>query len=69
MKDSRFKVTYHGTIKPRDATKDLRAQALDMTAQINAAFESWIRERPDQWYCSKRRWARRAHLEAARKAG
>ncbi len=46
-----------------------RAQWLDMTAQLNDAFEAWIRERPDQWYCGKRRWTRRSQLEAMRNAG
>jgi hypothetical protein len=27
-----------------------------MTQVINDAFEAWIREYPEQWFCMKRRW-------------
>lgn len=68
LKHSRFQVTYHEAIKPRDPTANSRAQSLDMTAQINHAFESWIRERLDQWYCAKRRWARLSQPKVMRNA-
>jgi lauroyl/myristoyl acyltransferase len=29
-----------------------------MTQRVNARFEQWIRERPEQWQCTKRRWPR-----------
>jgi lauroyl/myristoyl acyltransferase len=32
------------------------ADILRMTRSINAAFESWIAEHPEQWLCMKRRW-------------
>ncbi len=60
---SRFKIVYHKAIKPRDTALDTRAQSLDMTAQLNDVFESWIRKRPGQWYCAKRRWKRDAQLD------
>ena len=31
---------------------------MQMTIKINALFESWIRERPQEWMCTKRRWAK-----------
>jgi lauroyl/myristoyl acyltransferase len=27
---------------------------------VNERFASWIRERPDQWICTKRRWPKDA---------
>ena len=40
-------------------TADEEAQVLQMTRKVNALFESWIREHPDQWMCTKRRWPKR----------
>jgi KDO2-lipid IV(A) lauroyltransferase len=31
---------------------------MQMTRKINALFESWIRERPQEWMCTKRRWSK-----------
>ena len=30
-----------------------------MTRRLNVLFESWIRERPGEWMCMKRRWSLR----------
>ena len=27
-----------------------------MTQQLHRQFEDWIRERPEDWFCSKRLW-------------
>jgi lauroyl/myristoyl acyltransferase len=35
-----------------------------MTAQVDASFERWIRERPEQWFEAKRRWPRRNGIDA-----
>ena len=51
-----YRVTVHEPVRPDPSLADDRAKALDMTRQVNAYFESWIRERPDQWFCSKRMW-------------
>jgi KDO2-lipid IV(A) lauroyltransferase len=51
-----YRVTVHEPVKPDDSITDDRGKASDMTRQVNAHFESWIRERPDQWFCSKRMW-------------
>lgn len=65
---SRFKIVYHKAIKPRDTALDARAQSLDMTAQLNETFESWIRKRPGQWYCAKRRWKWDAQFDPPQRA-
>jgi len=33
-----------------------RAGVLALSRRLNALFESWIRERPGQWLCMRRRW-------------
>lgn len=33
-----------------------RAGVLALSRRLNALFEAWIRERPGQWLCMRRRW-------------
>jgi KDO2-lipid IV(A) lauroyltransferase len=56
LHDAHFRVTFHAPIQPDDLTADEHTQSIQMTRKINAAFEAWIRERPQQWLCTKRRW-------------
>jgi KDO2-lipid IV(A) lauroyltransferase len=63
--DARFRVTYCEPIRPRVASADLRAAARDMTEQLHALFESWIGERPGEWWCGKRRWPKSAEPRRA----
>ena len=58
----RFRVHVQKPIKPRnpEATKD--NQATDMMAQVNSCFEQWIRSRPGEWMCLKRRWPKAHRL-------
>lgn len=56
--DARYRVTFHAPVKPADPGADETAQAADMTRQVHALFEAWIRENPADWFCSKRLWAR-----------
>lgn len=53
---SRFRVTYHRPVRPDSEAADGQQQALEMSRRINEHFESWIRRRPEQWICWKRRW-------------
>jgi KDO2-lipid IV(A) lauroyltransferase len=39
-----------------DHPDDPDALARDLSRQVNALFETWIRETPEQWICLKRRW-------------
>ena len=55
-----FKVTFHPPIQPDDDTTDEMEKAKQMTTKVNALFEQWIRETPEDWFCTKRRWARDA---------
>jgi KDO2-lipid IV(A) lauroyltransferase len=53
---ARFRVTLDAPLRPDDPTADPREQARSVTRQLNACFERWIRDRPEQWECLKRRW-------------
>ncbi len=53
-KESRFKVTVKELKVPRtdNADEDIRT----LTADIQRNFEAWIREHPEQWMWSNKRW-------------
>jgi KDO2-lipid IV(A) lauroyltransferase len=52
----RYRVSMHAPIVPRDTTAPQAEQALDMSTRLNALFEQWIRETPDEWMCLARRF-------------
>ena len=56
LQRSTYRVTVYEPVKPDDSIADKREKAVDMIRRVNEHFESWIRERPDQWFCSKRMW-------------
>jgi len=56
MQDAHFKVTFHPPVRPRDLSADDNEQAIDMIEQVHAQFENWIRQQPEDWFCSKRLW-------------
>lgn len=53
---ARFRVIFHPSVSADDQTAPDDRKILQMTARINDLFESWIRERPQEWMCTKRRW-------------
>jgi KDO2-lipid IV(A) lauroyltransferase len=54
--DCRFRITAYPPIKPADPARSPAEQAADMSRQLNAHFEQWIRAAPTQWMCLARRW-------------
>jgi len=56
LKGARFRIIFHPAVKADDETADNHTKALQMTKKINILFEEWIRERPQEWICSNRRW-------------
>ena len=55
-----FRVTVGPPIEPDPAVSDVREQARGMTQRVNERLADWIRERPEQWVCTKRRWPKKA---------
>ncbi|GAB3680101.1 lysophospholipid acyltransferase family protein [Salinisphaera aquimarina] len=53
---ARYRVKLFAPIRARADAADRQARVQDMTGQLNRLFEQWIRDRPDQWLCLKRRW-------------
>jgi KDO2-lipid IV(A) lauroyltransferase len=58
--DARYRVTIYPPITADDPDAPESEQALQMTRKINATFEDWIRKRPADWFCAKRRWPKDA---------
>jgi KDO2-lipid IV(A) lauroyltransferase len=64
LRDARYRVTFHPPIRPADPGADETAQALDMTQQLHRQFEAWIRQCPQDWFCSKRLWPKASENHA-----
>ena len=56
LEHARFRATIYPPLRPQPG--DLNAQIHDLTKQMNAAIESWVREHPEQWWCDTNRWKR-----------
>lgn len=56
LEDARYRVTFHPPITPADPGTDHTSQAIDMVQQVHNQFETWIRQRPEDWFCSKLIW-------------
>lgn len=65
LPDMRFRITVFPPIRPGDSAATANEQAHQMTQQLLAYFESWIRETPDQWMCFGRRWPHEAYENTA----
>jgi KDO2-lipid IV(A) lauroyltransferase len=60
LEGAHFRVTFYEPLRPDDPDADELEQARQVTAKINRAFEDWIRQRPADWWCAKRRWPKDA---------
>lgn len=58
----RYRITVQPPIVPTNPDADEEEQAIDMTRQLNEVFEDWIRQKPEQWMCLKRRWPKAHRL-------
>lgn len=57
LEDARFRAIFHAPVRVAAELPDDR-RVLEMTAAVNDLFEQWIRERPQEWMCTKRRWSK-----------
>lgn len=54
--DARFRVTVEPALALPEAGPDEERAVAGITRQINECIERWIRNLPDQWLCTNRRW-------------
>jgi KDO2-lipid IV(A) lauroyltransferase len=57
LKGARFTVTVYRPVRPEPGLDETEA-ARRLTAKVNDLFAGWIRAKPEQWLCAKRRWPR-----------
>ncbi len=60
LEGARFKITVYPPVQPDDDAAGELEKAKQMTLKVNAMFEQWIRETPEDWICTKRRWPKDA---------
>lgn len=65
LEGARFRVTIYPPVTPDDRNASQVEQAEQVTRKINTLFEEWIRERPQDWFCTKRRFPKGAVAPAA----
>lgn len=69
LEGARFKATFFPPVRPDDETAGEVDRAVQMTRKLNLMFEEWIRENPEDWFCTKRRWAKDAQPAALAASG
>ncbi len=55
---AKFRFTIYEPIQPNPALASDKEQAIHMMTEVHRMFEQWIRERPHEWFCNKRAWAK-----------
>jgi Kdo2-lipid IVA lauroyltransferase/acyltransferase len=61
LRGCRFRITIYERLSPAGLEHLPHQEAArELTCRLNALFELWIRERPGQWLCFKRRWGKGA---------
>jgi KDO2-lipid IV(A) lauroyltransferase len=68
LQDAHYKVTFHPPVRPRDTSVNETDQAIDMIQQVHYQFENWIRQQPEDWFCSKRLWPK-GNIQQTKEAG
>jgi len=61
LEGAHFRVSFHPPVAPPAEGGDEIERAVRMTERVHALFEQWIRERPGDWFCSKRLWPKSAY--------
>jgi KDO2-lipid IV(A) lauroyltransferase len=61
LEGARFRVTFHPPVAVPGGDDEI-ARAVRMTESLHTLFEQWIRERPGDWFPSKRLWPKSAYV-------
>jgi len=63
LNGARFRASFYPPVVVPSEGEEV-SRALDMTAAVHALFEQWIRERPGEWFPSKRLWPKEVYEPA-----
>jgi KDO2-lipid IV(A) lauroyltransferase len=58
LNGTEFRFRIFPPIQPDPDIASPKDRAVQMMTEVNGLFERWIRERPEQWLCTKRAWAK-----------
>lgn len=61
--NGRFRITFFAPITADDPDADELTRAVQMARKVNRMYEQWIRESPQDWFCTNRRWPKEAVQE------
>ena len=59
LQDAHYRVIFHPPVRPTNPGADENARAINMIQQVHGQFETWIRQHPADWFCSKRLWPKK----------
>lgn len=62
----KFRITTFEPIRPDQTLANDQDKAIDMMCRVNKHFEDWIREKPTEWMCMKRRWPKAVYKKKHR---
>lgn len=60
LDNGRFQITFFAPITADDPEADELTRAVQMSRKVNAMYEQWISEAPQDWFCTNRRWPKEA---------
>ncbi|MCB2009727.1 MAG: hypothetical protein KDF64_03835 [Geminicoccaceae bacterium] len=63
----RFRLTLARPIHADPAIANDRDSARDVTERVHRHFERWVREKPEDWCCIKRRWPKHVNRSTPRR--
>lgn len=69
LQDARYRVRFYPPVNRGEQQLDENTHALHMMTEVNALFESWIREQPAEWFCSNRLWPKQLERQLQSAAG
>ncbi|MCU7959340.1 MAG: hypothetical protein KZQ58_04940 [gamma proteobacterium symbiont of Bathyaustriella thionipta] len=56
LQGAHFRATICDSVEADDPQASRHERIDQVTVKLNQLFEDWIREQPEQWLCTKRRW-------------
>jgi len=68
LQGARFRASFHPPVEVPPVDDEIE-RATRMTAAVHALFEQWVRERPGEWFPSKRLWPKEVYAASAPRTG
>ena len=56
LADAQYLATFYPPVEPDDKAAPEKEKIIQITRKINAVMGEWVRDHPEEWFPSKRRW-------------